>query len=106
MAQTTPLAAGTTAANSSDVVVKTPVTVSLFSGESDQHMDRCKISIYQKDSNGNYTFYTAPLGVKQTRNRVYLSNTQRQWTFNQPGTYRLVRPITTSSVGINADDQT
>lgn len=105
MAQATVLAAGTTAANSSDVVVTTPLTVSLFSGETDQHMDRIKCSIFQKDVNAHYFPYTAQLGFHQIRNPIILTNTQRQWTFNTPGTYRIVRPACTSSVGIETDDE-
>ena len=107
MAQTTVLAAGTTGANSDDIAVgTTPLTVALFSGETDQHMDRIKCSIYQKDVNDNYFPYTAQLGFHQIRNPIILTNTQRQWTFNQPGTYRVVRPACTSSVGIQTDDGT
>lgn len=105
MAQTTILAAGTTAANATDVVVTatTPATVSLFSGESDQHMDRIKCTIYQKDVNGNYFPFTTNTDLHQTRNRPLLTNLMRTYELILPGTYRVARPACTSSVGIELD---
>ena len=98
------LAAATTAGNSSDVVVTTdPKTVSLFSGESNGSMARCKLSIYQKDSAGNYHRYTIQRGAKKSADELYLTNVQRAVVLSNPGTFRVVRPITTTSVGVDAD---
>lgn len=105
MAQATALAAGTTAANSADIVVTTPVTISLFSGETDQHMNRVKCTIYQKDVNGNYFVYTTNTDLFQTRNTPLLTNTQRTFLMNEPGTYRVQRPACVSSVGVQTDTQ-
>ena len=105
MAQATVLVAGTTAASSSDIVVTTPVTVSLFSGETDKHMDRVKCTIYQKDVNGSYFVFTTNTDLHQTRNRPLLTNLMRTFLLNNPGTYRVDRPACTSSVGIETDTQ-
>lgn len=103
MAQAIALASGTTAANSADVVVTTPTTLSLFSGETDQSMARCKLSIYLKDSNSNYHRATFQRGGRRYRVPIDLTNVERTVTLTEPGTYRVVRPITTTSVGVNAD---
>lgn len=102
MAQTTVLAEGTTADNSLDFVG--PITVSLFSGESDQSMGRVKCTIYQKDANGNYFPYLTQTDLHQTRNRPLLTNTQRTYHIEDFGTFRVERPDCDTSVGVETDD--
>lgn len=102
MAQTTVLAVGTTAANSSDFTG--PCTVSLFSGETDQSMGRVKVTLYQKDAAGHYFPYVAQTDLFQTRNRPLLTNTQRTYLISDFGTFRAARPACVTSVGIETDD--
>lgn len=105
MAQTTALAAGTTAANSSDIVVTTPVTISLFSGESNGRFERVKMPILRKDGS-NYSEFTKKQTNRGKRFPAYLTNVQRSIFIEEPGTYRVVRSAQTLSVGVNVDDQT
>lgn len=102
MAQTTILAAGTTAANSSSVTVQdTPVKVSLFT--TDNILHRCKLPLQEQVAGVWQNFYCEDTRVDE-RQPVYLTNTKRSYTIFSPGTYRVVRSLETNAVGAVSDD--
>ena len=104
MAQTTALAAGTTAANSSDIVVAAGgMTISLFSGESDKSFERVKMPIQIKLGSDYYP-YTKKQTNRAKRFFPSLSNVQRPIYIEEPGPFRVVRSAQTKSVGVMTDD--
>lgn len=107
MAQTTILAATTSAGNSSDVVVgTTPVKLSMFmTGGNVQQAktatgayERVLCVIQEKDPNGVY--------VNAYSNGYLLTITRKnpQQVIVGPGTYRVVKPGTTNSIGLYSED--
>jgi hypothetical protein len=92
MAQTTPLAAGTAAAQSADIPVTTaaPVSLGLFTtGNAPLPSYPC-VDIERKDPNGNYR-----------KTGISLSKAQPDVFINTPGTYRANR-IDLTQVSVNA----
>jgi hypothetical protein len=107
MAQTVPLAAGTTAANSTDIPVTTGSQLTLFSGEADKTFERCKLYVMIKESaGGTYAPYEQRQTAKGRRFPLFLTNQQRSVYLNEPGIYRVVRSGQVKSVGVIADDRT
>ncbi len=82
MAQTTPIAAGTTAANSADLTVTAaaPITVGLFATSNAPLPLYPCVVIYRKDPNGNY---------RDTG--IALSRGNPDVLLNSPGIYRAAR---------------
>lgn len=102
MAQTTILAVGTTAANSTDVSVgTTPVKVSIFS---DVELPRCKLPLQEQVAGGEWQNYYGQDYLRDNRQPVFLTNTHRSYTITAPGTYRLVRSEESANVGAISED--
>lgn len=105
MAQTTILAAGTTAANSSTVTVgTTPVKVSIFTDAN--KMPRCKLPLQEQAPTGSWQNYYGENVRFDERQPVYLTNTRRSFTITAPGSYRLVRSVESANVGAISEDGT
>ena len=104
MAQATALTAGTTAANSSDIVVTTGTQITLFSGATNDAFERVKMPIMIKGVDGSYIAYTKKQTNRGKRFPAYLTNVQRSIYIEEPGTYRVVRSAQNLSVGVQTDD--
>lgn len=109
MAQTTVLAAATTAGNSSDIVVgSAPVKISMFmtGGNVQQAKDgsgnyeRVLCVIQEKDPNGVY------VNAVSEKKLLTISRMNPQEVLIGPGTYRVVKPATTNAIGIYTEDGT
>ncbi len=105
MAQTTIITAQETAANSTDVVVgTTPVKLALYTTEDPAVFPRVKCTIQEKVPGDTYQAYTGGDLVERKRREVFLTNTQKEFLLTAPGTYRVVKPVTTSDVGVFSED--
>ena len=89
MAQATVLADGTTAATSTDITVAsgTTVTVGLFSSAATGIPANVGAAIFL-DTPGDDAFYCFLNGLKQFE------------ALTKPGTYRVKRPVVTTSIGV------
>lgn len=109
MAQTTVLAATTSAGNSSDITVAAGswIKISMYmtggnvqqAKNSDGSYERLTMPIYEKDPNGVYVqvMTTSPSGK---RTQLYLTRMKPQEVIVGPGTYRVSKSATTNSVGV------
>jgi hypothetical protein len=109
MAQTTILAATTSAANSSDVVVATgAVKLSMFmtggnvqnAKDASDKYERVLCVIQEKDPNGVYvnTYADGKL--------LTISRKNPQQVLIGPGTYRVTKPATVNAIGLYSEDGT
>lgn len=99
MAQTTPLAAGLTAANSADIVVAigaVPASVAIFPNDG-VWSAQIQCPVHRKVGSNYQQHYD------DNGNPVILTESLSNFTFRQPGTYRVVRPICAESVGVILD---
>lgn len=97
MAQTTPLAAGTTAARSSDIVVTSaPVTVSLFSTAGGPLPSSVQLALERKIGSLWQPVY-------DEKGAVYLGSNRMDVVIVGPGAYSVNRPVVPSSIGVALD---
>lgn len=95
MAENICLAAGTSAANSTDIAVTTgPVSVYLFGAVSGAQLE------VQRKANGTWQTHV------QGGRAVYLTGSNRSEVIIGPGTYRVVRTATPDAVGVAYDNGT
>lgn len=107
MAQTTALAATTSAANSSDITVTTtPLKVSMFmtggnvqgAKNADGTYERVMCVIQEKDPNGVY------VNVNVGGPPLNICRLHPQQVLVGPGTYRVVKPATVNAIGIYTEN--
>lgn len=109
MAQTTILAATTSAANSSDVVVgSAAVKLSMFmtggnvqqAEDASGNYERILCVIQEKDPNGVY------VNTYADGNLLTISRKNPQQVLIGPGTYRVTKPATINAIGLYSEDGT
>ena len=107
MARTEILAPTTGADDSASFTVDVltgPTSIYLFSGEADESFMRIKCSLLKEVDTTQYQPYYAFQGRQVTRNPVYLTNTQRNYILQEPGTYIVRKPASVDAIGIAVDD--
>lgn len=101
MAQTTVLTSATAAGNSSDIVVSTtPVTVALYTDETNGLFTHVKVKIEQKVPGGAYQSFHDEYNHKTERAPVFLYMDKRSYTIKTPGTFRAVKDATATKIGV------
>lgn len=97
MAQTTPLAPTTSAANSSDISVSTMAKLVMFAS-TPPIRERCVMVVQTKDPNGNYAELKDEKGFP-----VKITTREPDYIVVGPGTYRIVKSPTNTAIGCYAD---
>lgn len=94
------IAAQTTAATSSDFTVSSPLGISCYGA---QGSEICAI-IYRKNSDGTYSPLTSRIDPNRASVQVTLvGNIQDAFAITRPGTYKVKKPPTDGTVGIDTE---
>ncbi len=60
--------------------------------------------IQEQVPGGGYQLYTGGDIVAAQGNGVYLTNLDKEFTLTAPGTYRVLKPVTPTDVGVFSED--
>lgn len=101
MAQAIVLTAATAAGTSSAITVTTtPMKVSLYSGETDGSYSQVKCPVFESTPGSKTQPFNDETTTKDERTPVYLSDERKSYLIKSPGTYTVVKALSTKAIGV------